>query len=79
MPTLVFAPNFFFFLKVSPSASELTADVSVGVFSRSVGVFNTAESVSSSSSIPNDSLPLVATLRFFLNTGFGVDALYLAN
>ena len=38
-----------------------------------------SSSVSSSSSSPNDSLPLAAVLRFFLNTGLGVDALYLAN
>jgi hypothetical protein len=37
------------------------------------------ESVSASSSIPKDSLPLPTTLRFFLNTVFGVDVLYLAN
>lgn len=77
MLTLVFAPNFF--LKAMPSFSELTADVSAGVFSRGVSAFDKAESVSSSSSTPNDSLPFAATLRFFLNTGFGVDALYLAN
>lgn len=78
IPTLEFAPNFFF-LKAFSSVSELTADVSAGVFSRGVGAFDSAESVSSSSSIPKDNLPLAATLRFFLNTGFGVDALYFAN
>lgn len=78
MPTLVFAPNFFF-LKAIASVSELTADVSAGVFLRGVGAFDKAESVSSSSSTSNDSLPLAATLRFFLNTGFSVDTLYLAN
>ena len=78
MPTLVFAPSFFF-LKVLPSVSELTADVSAGVFSRGVGAFDAVESVSTSSSTPKDNLPLAATLRFFLNTGFGVETLYLAN
>lgn len=78
MPTLLFAPSLFFFTVVF-SASELTADMSTGVFSRGVGAFEMADSVSSSSSIPNDNLPLAAVLRFFLNTGFGIDALYLAN
>lgn len=78
IPTLVFAPNFFFFTIVA-SAPELSADMSAGVFSRCVGTFEAAESVSSSSSTPNDSLPLAAILRFFLNTGFGVDVLYFAN
>lgn len=78
IPTLVFAPSFFFFTIVA-SASELTADISAGVFSRGVGAFEMADSVSSSSSAPNDNLPLAAVLRFFLNTGFGVDALCLAN
>lgn len=76
---LVFAPSFFLFTIVLLCASELTADISVGEFSRGVGPFETAESVSSSSSTPNDSLPLGAILRFFLNSCFGVDALYLAN
>lgn len=75
---LEFAPNFFF-LKAFPSVSELTADVSAGVFPCGVGAFDSAESVSSSSSPPKDSLPLATALRFFLNTGFGVDALYFAN
>ena len=78
VPTLVFAPSFFFLI-VLPSVSELMAGASAGVFSRGVCTFDEDESVSSSSPIPNDNLPLAAILRFFLNTGFGVDALYLAN
>lgn len=58
---------------------ELTADVSAGVFSRGVEAFDAIDLVSSSSSSPNDSLPLAAILRFFLNAGLGVDALCLAN
>jgi hypothetical protein len=72
---LEFAPSFF--LNTFPSASG--AELSAGVPSRGVGVLETLDSVSSSSSMPNDSLPLPATLRFFLKTGFGVDALYFAN
>lgn len=68
-----------FFLKGLSSVPELTADVSAGVFSRDVGVFDAIDSISSSSSSPNESLPLAAILRFFLNTGLGVDVLYLAN
>jgi hypothetical protein len=76
-PTLVFAPSFFF-AGWLPS-SEGTVEASVGVPLRGVGAFDMADSVPSSSSIPKDSLPLPATLRFFLNSGFGVDALYFAN
>ena len=70
-PMLEFAPSFF--LNTFTSASG--ADVSAGVLSRGVEVFEALDSVSSSSSMPNESLPLPATLRFFLKTGFGVDAL----
>jgi hypothetical protein len=48
------------------------------MLSRAVGAFE-ALPASSSSSMPNDNLPFPATLRFFLKTGFGVDALYFAN
>jgi len=74
-PMFEFAPSFF--LNTLGSASG--AKVSAGVLSRGVGVLETLDSVSSSSSMPNDSLPLPPTLRFFLKTGFGVDALYFAN
>lgn len=47
--------------------------------SRGVGAFEMLESVSPSSSTPNDNLPLPATLRFFLKRGLGVDALYFTN
>lgn len=77
MPIFEFAPSFFRVTVLS--ASALTAEDSAGVLSRGVGAFDAVESVASSSSTPKDSLPLAATLRFFLKTGFGVDALYLAN
>lgn len=76
-PTLVFAPNFFFAGWLS--ASEGAVEASVGVPLRGVDAFDLADSVPSSSSTPKDSLPLPATLRFFLNSGLGVDALYFAN
>jgi hypothetical protein len=74
---LVLAPSFF--LANLPSVSEFAAEDSAGVLSRGVGAFDIAESVSSSSSTPKDNFPLPAILRFFLKTGFSVDALYLAN
>lgn len=73
-----FAPSFFFTTTLL-SASDFTPVASVGVLWRGLAVLDTVESVSSSSSVPNDSLPLVAILRFFLKTGFGVDALYFVN
>lgn len=72
---LLLAPNFF--LNVRSSGSELAALESAGVLSRGVGALETLESVPSSSSAPKESLPFAATLRFFLKTGLGVDALYL--
>jgi hypothetical protein len=74
-PMLEFAPSFF--LNALPSASG--ADVSAGVLSRRADVLEASDAVSSSSSMPNDSFALPATLRFFLKTGFGVDVLYFAN
>lgn len=74
---LVLAPSFF--LVNLLSVSEFTAEESAGVLSRGVGALDIADSVSSSSSTPKDNFPLPAILRFFLKTGFGVDALYLAN
>jgi hypothetical protein len=76
-PTFVFAPNFF--LRILPSASEFMAEESAGVLSRGVGALDTPKSVSSSLSRPKDNLPLPATLRFFLKSGFGVDILCFAN
>ena len=76
-PIVELAPSFF--LTTFDSVSVLMAGESAGVCSRGVDVPETLESVPSSSSRPKDSLPLPATLRFFLKTGFGVDALYLAN
>lgn len=73
----MFAPSFF--LKILPSFSELTAEESAGVLPRGVGAADVLESASSSVSMPNESLPLAATLRFFRNKGFGVVALYFAN
>jgi hypothetical protein len=72
------APSFFF-LKILPSLSEFTADVSTGVLSRGVGFEEAADSASSSSSTPNESFPLPSGFRFFLKVGFGVEALYFAN
>lgn len=74
----VLAARFFFF-KPLPSVSEFTADESVGVWSRGVGIAEEVESASSSASIPKESLPFAATLRFFLKEGIGVAALYFAN
>jgi hypothetical protein len=44
-----------------------------------VGALETPDAGSSSSSRPNDTLPLPATLRFFLKRGLGVDVLCFAN
>lgn len=77
-PMLVLAPSFFF-LKTLPSLSEFTADESVGVLSRGVGIAEVLESASSSASMPKESLPFAAALRFFLNEGIGVATLYFAN
>jgi len=76
-PTLVFAPSFFFETLVS--ASEFAVEESAGVLLRGVGGLELTGSSPSSSSIPKDSLPFATTLRFFLNRGFGMDALYFAN
>jgi hypothetical protein len=75
-PTLVFAPSFFFGTLVS--ASEFTVELA-GVLSRGVGGLEVPESFPSSSSMPKDSFPFAATLRFFLKRGFDIDALYFAN
>jgi hypothetical protein len=77
MPILEFAPSFFF--RILTSVSEFNADVSPGVLPRGLGIAEVVESASSSSSRPNDSFPFAAILRFFLNEGWGVDALYFAN
>jgi hypothetical protein len=76
-PTPVFAPNFF--LGSRGSLSQFTADESAGVLLRGVGTAERLESASSSSSNPNESFPLFAILRFFLNVGWGVVPLYFVN
>ena len=73
----VFAPSFF--LNTLPSFSELRAEESAGVPPRGVVAADVLSSASSSASMPNESLPLAATLRFFRNKGFGVAALYFVN
>jgi hypothetical protein len=76
-PTLVFAPSFFFVIRLSPSVAATSAWARV--LSLGVDALGALESVSPSSSTPKESLPLPATLRFFLNRGLGVDALCFAN
>jgi hypothetical protein len=75
----VLAPSFFF-AGLLPT-SDGTASASADVMSRGAGAgaLVTEELASSSSSIPKESFPLPATLRFFLKSGLGVDALYFAN
>jgi hypothetical protein len=73
----VLAPSFFF-AGLLPT-SDGTASASAGVMSRGAGALVTEKLASSSSSIPKESFSLPATLRFFLKSGLGVDALYFAN
>jgi len=67
------------FLGTDPSLSVVeispSVGVAIGVLDLGLGKTDTLESVSSSSSSPNESLPLATVLRFFF-VGWGVEALY---